>query len=206
MPSRIGLDALKISTGLYWETPNGPVILFYTGRHHAGEIVDQLLRHRLLSSPKLVKCTDGASKDFDHEHADKLVESTCNAHALLKFRDIKDKYPVEYAEAGSVYQQVFDNDDDAKALGLSPGDRMLYHRDHSKPLLQQLKKVCEEKIISKRVEPSSAWHTRCQATRWPSSLWRSTRTTRWPSPRARGMPSGCGNNTERSRASPRKRT
>jgi hypothetical protein len=148
---RTGINA----TGSYWETPNGPVILFCTGRHHAGEVVDQFLRHRLLSSPKLVKCTDGASKNFAHEHADKLVESTCNAHALLKFRDIKDKYPVEYAEAGSVYQQVFDHDDEAKALGLSPVDRMLYHREHSKPLLEQLKKMCEEKITSKRVEPSS---------------------------------------------------
>lgn len=148
---RTGINA----TGSYWETPNGPVILFSTGRHHAGEVVDQFLRHRLLSSPKLVKCTDGASKNFDHEHADKLVESTCNAHAFLKFRDIKDKHPVEYAEAGRVYHQVFDHDDEAKALGLSPVDRMLYHREHSKPLLEQLKKMCEEKIASKRVEPSS---------------------------------------------------
>jgi hypothetical protein len=148
---RTGINA----TGSYWETPNGPILLFYTGRHHAGEIVDQLLRHRLLSSPKLVKCTDGASKNFDHQHADKLVESTCNAHAFLKFRDIKDKHPVEYAEAGRVYKQVFDNDDEAEALGLTPVERMLYHRQHSKPLLQQLKKMCEEKITSKRVEPSS---------------------------------------------------
>jgi hypothetical protein len=148
---RTGINA----TGVYWETLDGPVLLFYTGRHHAGEIVDQLLRHRLLSSPKLVKCTDGASKNFDHEHADKLVESTCNAHAFLKFRDIKDKHPVEYAEAGRIYQQVFDHDDEAEALDLTPVDRMLYHREHSKPLLQQLKKMCEEKITSKRVEPSS---------------------------------------------------
>jgi len=141
--------------GPRYETPDGPIILFYTGRHHAGEIVDQLLRHRLLSSPKLVKCTDGASKNFDHGHADDLVESTCNAHALLKFRDIKDKHPAEYAEAGRVYKQVFDNDDKANALGLTPVDRMLYHRQHSKPLMQELKKMCEEKITSKRVEPSS---------------------------------------------------
>ena len=148
---RTGINA----TGVYWETQKGPVILFYTGRHHAGEVVDQLLRHRLLSSPQLVKCTDGASKNFDHEHADRLVESTCNAHAFLKFRAIKDKHPFEYAEAGRVYQQVFDHDDEAKALGLSPVDRMLYHREHSKPLLEQLKKMCEDKITSKRVEPSS---------------------------------------------------
>ncbi len=148
---RTGINA----TGIYWQTPSGAIILFYTGRHHAGEIVDQVLRHRLLSSPKLVKCTDGASKNFDHEHADTLIESTCNAHALLKFREIKDKHPAEYAEAGRVYKQVFDNDDKAKDLGLTPVDRMLYHRQHSKPLMQQLKKMCEEKINSKLVEPSS---------------------------------------------------
>ncbi len=32
---------------------------------------------------------------------------------------------------------------------------MLYHRRHSKPLMQQLKAMCEEKIKSKLVEPSS---------------------------------------------------
>jgi transposase len=148
---RTGINA----TGFYWETRDGPVILFYTGRHHAGEMVDQLLRRRLLSSPKLVKCTDGAAKNFDHEHGDKLVEATCNAHAFLKFRDIRDKYPAEYAEAGSIYHQVFANDDEAKALGLKPVDRMLYHREHSKPLMKKLKAMCEEKLKSKLVEPSS---------------------------------------------------
>lgn len=148
---RKGINA----TGVYWETPSGPIILFYTGRHHAGEIVDQLLRQRVFAGPKLVKSTDGASKNFDHEHADQLVESTCNAHALLKFRDIKDKYPAEYARAGSIYKTVFDNDDQAKALGLSPTDRMLYHREHSKPLMEELRAWCEAKIKSKLVEPNS---------------------------------------------------
>lgn len=148
---RTGINA----TGLYWETPSGPVILFYTGRHHAGEIVDQVLRHRLVNSPKLVKCTDGASKNFDHQHADKLVESTCNAHALLKFRAIKDKHPVEYAEAGKIYKQVFDNDDKARDLGLTPIDRMRFHREHSKPLMEQLRKMCEQRLASKTVEPNS---------------------------------------------------
>jgi hypothetical protein len=148
---RTGINA----TGIYWETPDGAVVLYYTGRHHAGEIIDRVLGRRLASRPTLVKCTDGASKNFDHAHADKLVEATCNAHAFLKFRDIKDKYPAEYAEAGKVYSAVFDHDDAAKALELSPVDRMLYHRQHSKPRMLQLKKMCEEKIASKSVEPNS---------------------------------------------------
>lgn len=148
---RTGINA----TGFYWETAEGPIILFYTGRHHAGEMVDELLRHRLLSSPRLVKSTDGASKNFDHGQADKVIESTCNAHALLKFRDLKDKHPAEYAEVASLYKQVFDNDDSARALGLPPVERMLHHRQHSKPLMEKLKKLCEEKLKSKLVEPSS---------------------------------------------------
>ena len=148
---RTGINA----TGVYWETPDGPVILFYTGRHHGGEMVDQLLKHRSPSSPKLVKLTDAASKNFDHEQGDKVIEAVCNAHAFLKFDAIKDKYPAEYAEAGSVYKQVFDNDDKAKELKLTPIDRMLYHRDHSLPLMEKLKAWCEEKLKSKLVEPNS---------------------------------------------------
>jgi len=147
---RTGINA----TGSYWETPDGPVILFYTGRHHAGEIVDQLLEHRPPSSPKLIKSTDAASKNFGHAHGDKLIETVCNAHALLKFRDIKDRYPVEYAEAGSVYKQVFDNDDKIEALKLSPADRMLYHRQHSPAALQALDGEAQELLRGKAREPA----------------------------------------------------
>jgi transposase len=144
------------ATGVYLETADGAVItLFYTGRHHAGEIIDQLLKHRKSTEPKLAKVTDGASKNFDHQQADKLVESSCNAHAYLKFRAIKDKYPDEYATAAEVYKQVFDNDDKAKALNLTPDERMLFHREHSKPLMEKLKAMCDKKIESRLVEPNS---------------------------------------------------
>lgn len=73
----------------------------------------------------------------------------------MKFRDVKDKHPAEYAEAGRIYKQVFDNDDEAAALGLSSVDRMLYHRKHSLPLMQELKKLCAVKIESKLVEPNA---------------------------------------------------
>jgi hypothetical protein len=148
---RTGINA----TGVYWETPVGPVILFFTGLHHAGEIIDQLLAHRPISDPKLVKVTDGASKNFDHAQKDKLVEATCNAHALLKFAAVKDKYPTEYATAGRLYKQIFDYDDKAKALGLNPMQRMLYHRQYSKPLMMELKQMCAKKLESRLVEPNS---------------------------------------------------
>lgn len=151
---RTGINA----TGLLLETAQGSTVLFFTGRHHAGEVLDRLLRLRRPApdSPPLVKVTDGASKNFDHPHREKLVEATCNAHAFLKFHDLKDNHPTEYALAGEVYKAVFDNDDEAKARRLNPTERMLFHREHSMPWMKKLKDLCEEKLRNKRVEPNSA--------------------------------------------------
>lgn len=151
---RTGINA----TGVFLETANGTLVLFFTGRHHAGEVLDKLLKRRVPTpgSPRLVKVTDGASKNFDHQHRGQLVEATCNAHAYLKFHDIKDKHPAEYALAGEVYKAVFDNDDEAKARRFTPDERMLFHRERSKPLMEKLKAMCDEKLRNKLVEPNSA--------------------------------------------------
>ena len=148
---RTGINA----TGIYIQTAEAKVVLFFTGRHHAGEIVDQLLNHRRASANKLVTITDAASKNFDHHHTDELEQAVCNAHCYLKFRAVKDQFPAEYAVAGEVYKEVFDNDDQAKALGLDPHERMRYHREHSKPQMLRLFQMCKDKTDGKLVEPNS---------------------------------------------------
>ncbi|NJN64565.1 MAG: IS66 family transposase [Acidobacteria bacterium] len=152
---RTGINA----TGVYLETEQGKVLLFFTGRHHAGEIIDRILTHRSTAEfnrdRKLVKVSDAASKNFSHAHRDDLEEAVCNAHAYLKFRAVKDQFPEEHGLAGEVYKQVFDNDDVARAEGMSPHERMLYHRQHSLPEMRRLKKTCSDKLQSKLVEPNS---------------------------------------------------
>jgi transposase len=149
---RTGINA----TSFYIETAKARVILFFTGRHHAGEMVDQLLAHRAAGGNKLIALTDAASKNFSHAHADQLEQAVCNAHCYLKFRAVKQQFPAEYAVAGEVYQKVFDNDDEAKVAGLDDHARMLYHREHSKPLMLRLWQMCRDKADAKSVEPNSA--------------------------------------------------
>lgn len=148
---RTGINA----TGIYIETTEAKVVLFFTGRHHAGEIVDRLLKHRRASANKLVAISDAASKNFAHDHTDELEQAVCNAHCYMKFRAVKDQFPAEYAVAGEVYQQVFDNDDKAKALGRDPRERMLYHLKHSKPQMLRLLQMCKDKTDGNLVEPNS---------------------------------------------------
>jgi hypothetical protein len=149
---RTGINA----TGFYIETEKAKVILLFTGRHHAGEMVDQLLEHRTAGGHKLVALSDAASKNFSHEHADQLEQAVCNAHCYLKFRAVKQQFPAEHAVAGEVYQKVFDNDDKAKALGLDDHERMLFHREHSKPQMLRLLQMCKDITEAKLVEPNSA--------------------------------------------------
>jgi transposase len=148
---RTGINA----TCVYLETEEARVVLFFTGRHHAGEIIDRILEHRRARTKKLVSLTDAASKNFCHDHADELEHAVCNAHCYLKFRAVKDQFPAEYAVAAEVYEKVFDNDDQAQALGLGPDERMLYHREHSKPQMLRLWGMCREKIDGNLVEPNS---------------------------------------------------
>lgn len=144
------------TTGFYIETEEGKIILFFTGPHHAGEMVDRLLEQRTAGGNKLIALSDAASKNFSHGHADQLEQAVCNAHCYLKFRTVKQQFPAEYAVAGEVYQKVFDNDDKAKALGLDNHERMLYHREHSKPQMLRLWQMCTDKTEAKLVEPHSA--------------------------------------------------
>ncbi len=148
---RTGINA----TGFYIETEEAKVVLFFTGRHHAGEMVDRLIEHRRAGAKKLVSVTDAASKNFSHHHADQFEQAVCNAHCYLKFRAVKDQFPAEHAVAGEVYDKVFGNDDKAKALDLDPHERMLYHREYSKPQMLRLWQMCNDKIDGHLVEPNS---------------------------------------------------
>ena len=156
----VGESTRHVRTGInatccYLETAQAKVILFFTGRHHAGEVVDQLLQHRRANAQKLVAVTDAAAKNFAHDQTDQLEQAVCHAHCYLKFRAVKEQFPAEYAVAGAVYERVFDNEDKAKALGLDADGRMRYHREHSKPQMSKLFGMCKEKTDGHLVEPNS---------------------------------------------------
>jgi transposase len=148
---RTGINA----TCVYIDTEAGPIVLFYIGIHHAGEILDQLLKSRNSSAMKINKISDAATKNFDHNQSDKMNEGACNAHAFLKFHDIKQQFPSEYEMAGKVYGQIYTNEDVTRSQKMSPVQRLNYHKKYSLPLMEELKSMCIIKISSKLVEPRS---------------------------------------------------
>jgi hypothetical protein len=69
--------------------------------------------------------------------------------------DINRHFPEECAYVLGVFREVYKNEAEAKAQGLSAEQRMLYHQQHSKEPLDNMKLWMEEKFEKKLVEPNS---------------------------------------------------
>lgn len=155
----LGLSDKSIRTGINatcarLETPEAAVILFFTGRHHAGEICERILA-KCSGESRVIKLTDAASKNFDHNQADKAIEAACNAHAFLKFHDVKKQFPVEYAMVGEAYALIFANDALAREQKMTPEERLKLHQEKSRPWMEKIKQLCASKLQDRSVEPRS---------------------------------------------------
>lgn len=142
-PERNGINA----SVFYVKCPAGNAILYYTGLHHAGEIMEKLLSLRPDNLPKLAVTTDAASKNFTYKGCDeKTINSVCNAHGYRRFKEDRDNHPEEYDYVKSVYQTVYEHDDYCKKHHLSPDARLAYHQEYSAPHMERLHNWITEKI------------------------------------------------------------
>lgn len=141
-------------TALYIETDDGPVILYYTGLHHAGEVTDRVGRVRVVAG-KMPKVSDAASKNFDHTQQDKFDEGACNSHAFRRFKDQVDYRPDLMALPLKIYGQIYRVDAYARRKGMNPEERLALHRQLSLPRMKTLLAWCKRQMESRAVEPNS---------------------------------------------------
>jgi transposase len=141
-------------TALYFETDGSPIILYYTGLHHAGEVTDRIGKLRVVPG-KMAKVSDAASKNFDHGQQDKFEEGACNTHALRRFKDQAEIRPDLMAFPLKIYGEVYRADAYAKRKGFSPDQRLALHRQLSLPRMEKLLAWCKGQIELGWVEPNS---------------------------------------------------
>lgn len=142
------------TSGLYCETPDGPIVLYYTGRHHVGEVLGGFLSGREKGRP-VIKVSDAASKNFDHRAKDKTDEAACNVHAR---RSVTDDAAAETEAAGLVkgwYREVYQADAYCKKMGMTPEERLAYHQQHSQKPMDEILAWAKGMAEQKRVDPRS---------------------------------------------------
>lgn len=85
------------------------VCLFFTGRQHAGENLDDLMALRQPGLPRMLRMADALAANTLKRHGDRVVNLNCLTHARRQFVDIQAFFPGEcdqvIAAIATVYQQ-----------------------------------------------------------------------------------------------------
>jgi hypothetical protein len=148
-PDRTGL----FTTGVVAKTDQGPIVLFFTGRQHAGENLDDLLDERDTALHAPVLMSDGLSRNEPGNHD--VVLSNCTAHGRRHIVDEANDFPAECRHVLEQLAIVFRNEATTKKLGLTPEQRLELHQRESGPVMDALKQWLDEQLARKLVEPNS---------------------------------------------------
>lgn len=129
------------------------IVLFRVGIQHTGELADKVLEGRDPTLPPPLFMGDcHAANTVTVCHT---IHGGCNAHAVRRFKEIKDRYPVEAGYALKRYEKIFANDAHCKDAGLDDQQRLEFHVQHSKPLFDEICTYGQSLLDHKQVEPNS---------------------------------------------------
>ena len=157
-PPLIGKNG-KERTGLYTSgilsTKEGRrIAVFFTGRKHAGENLERVLSYRNKELSVPIHMSDGLAVNIPGEL--ETLWANCNAHARRKFVEVADKFVKETKHILDVFKQVYKNDDVTKKQNMTDDERLDFHVEHSKPLLDDLGKWFDKQFKDKNIEPNSS--------------------------------------------------
>lgn len=142
------------TTGIVSTIKDKTVALFFTGRKHAGENFDELLKQRASDRSPPLQMTDG--KSGNTLKTTSAIVSNCNAHARRYFVDVSENFPEECSYVIlKVYRKIYKFDAEAKKSGMSAQKRLKYHQKKSKPVMQQFRLWLKRQFDEKLVEENS---------------------------------------------------
>ncbi len=147
--SRTGL----FTTGIVAADEGRQIALFFTGRKHAGENLEELLALRASELGPPIQMCDALSRNTSGQITTLLAN--CNSHARRKFFEVADQFPEDVKHMLTELAKVYRVESIAKKRRLSPEDRLKFHQRFSGPIMQRLKVWYMAQLDDKLVEPNS---------------------------------------------------
>jgi hypothetical protein len=142
------------TTALVVKVGERTIVLYYSGRPHAGENLQALLEQREAQRPPPLVMSDALSSNEAPGMA--LIRCHCMAHGRRKFSDLEDLFPQECQVVLRVMTEVFDHDEHARAQQMTPEARLAHHQAYRKPLMDRLKGWLHQQFDERLVEPNSS--------------------------------------------------
>jgi len=148
-PQRKGM----FTSGIVSTKEGRTIALFFTGRHHAGENLAEVLAHRAAALGPPIQMCDALSRNLPGEL--KTLLGNCLAHGRRQFVDVIEHFPEECRYVLETLGKVYKNDEVARERNLSPQERLQFHQAESGPLMEELKRWLSRQFEERRVEPNS---------------------------------------------------
>jgi hypothetical protein len=141
------------TTGIVSIKDDRRIGIFMTGRQHAGENLEELLKERASGLSPPIQMCDALSRNVPKEL--KTILANCLSHARRQFVDLAEVFPEECEHVIDLLGKVYHNDALARERGLDPLERLAFHQRESGPAMEELRSWCQEQFAHKKVEPNS---------------------------------------------------
>jgi len=141
------------TTGIVSTTRQGQrIVMFFTGRKHAGENLARVLVERAQGLAPPIQMCDALSRNRPKlPEKLEILLGNCNAHARRRFVQVTPNFPQEC----QFVLESFRYDAEAEEQGLTPEQRLRFHQEHSQPVMDALHAWFEAQFNEKKVEPNS---------------------------------------------------
>ena len=141
------------TTGIVSVLQGRHIALFATGRQHAGENLEEILKKRDHNLPPPIHMCDALARNIPKGL--QTILANCLTHGRRNFVDILDNFPDECRYVIEQLAIVYKNDDMAKEQGMSAQDRLVWHQQESEPVMRELKAWAWAQLEENKVEPNS---------------------------------------------------
>ncbi|MCI0456244.1 MAG: IS66 family transposase [Gemmataceae bacterium] len=141
------------TSGIVSEVDGRQIVLYFTGRCHAGENLAALLAQRAAGLEPPLQMCDALERNLPGEL--KTIVSNCLTHGRRHFVEVVESFPAEVRHVLEELGLVYHNDEQARSKGMSPEQRLRWHQQHSGPVMERLKEWMDALIRDKTVEPNS---------------------------------------------------
>lgn len=132
------------------------IALYFTGRQHAGENLRDVLQRRAADLTLPLQMCDALSRNVPKlSDGAQILVAHCLAHGRRQFVEVAANFPAACRYVLETLGDVYKYDADARERKLSPEERLLFHQQHSKPVMENLQQWMETQFVQHLVEPNS---------------------------------------------------
>jgi hypothetical protein len=140
------------TTGFISNVNENKIALFMTGKNHAGENMIQLLLQREKGLPPPIQMCDALTRNYPDK--EKVILAHCLTHGRRNFSDLILLWPEKSEYVIKKIAMVYKNEKHCIENNFTPRDRLLYHQEHSRLIMDKLRVWFKRQFLKKEVEPN----------------------------------------------------